>query len=138
MATIVAVGLLALGGFLTASASATQAGRQGLQPPVPTPNPGFVVDTGGDSGALVTDLVLPGTPFILHWFAPNSDPSRAVAWGDVDNDGDLDLAVANYGKPNRVYINDNGVLVTDPARVWLSDAPFEQGDLTTSLAWGDV
>ncbi|MCB0253234.1 MAG: VCBS repeat-containing protein [Anaerolineae bacterium] len=138
LATIVAVGLLALGGFLTASASATQAGRQGLQPPVPTPNPGFVVDTGGDSGALVTDLVLPGTPFILHWFAPNSDPSRAVAWGDVDNDGDLDLAVANYGKPNRVYINDNGVLVTDPARVWLSDAPFEQGDLTTSLAWGDV
>ncbi|MEZ4767292.1 MAG: VCBS repeat-containing protein [Caldilineales bacterium] len=56
----------------------------------------------------------------------------------MDNDGDLDLAVANYGKPNRVYINDNGTLVTDPARVWQSDTPREQGDLTTSLAWGDI
>ncbi len=137
LAALVAVGLLVLGG-LSVSASAPSSARllQADTTPTPLPNP-FVVE-GGSSGALITDLALPDTPFILHWFAPNSDPSRAVAWGDVDNDGDLDLAVANYGKPNRVYINDKGVLVTDPARVWQSGAPAEKGDLTTSLAWGDV
>ncbi|NJM07691.1 VCBS repeat-containing protein [Candidatus Gracilibacteria bacterium] len=35
--------------------------------------------------------------FSLVWSAPTSDYSNDVAWGDVDNDGDLDLAVANEG-----------------------------------------
>ena len=30
--------------------------------------------------------------------------SKGVAWGDVDNDGDLDLHVSNFG-PNRLYLN---------------------------------
>jgi hypothetical protein len=28
-----------------------------------------------------------------------------VAWGDCDNDGDLDLYVSNYGSANRLYVN---------------------------------
>ena len=29
-----------------------------------------------------------------------------VAFGDVDNDGDLDLYVGNYGQPNVLLLND--------------------------------
>ena len=137
LAALVAVGLLALGG-LTVSASTPSSARALQADPTPTPGANPFVREGGGSGVIITDLALPDSPFTLHWFAPNSDPSRVVAWGDMDNDGDLDLAVANYGKPNRVYINNNGVLDTDPGNVWQSDAPAEQGDLTTSLAWGDV
>jgi hypothetical protein len=36
--------------------------------------------------------------------------AKGVAWGDVDNDGDLDLYVSNFGA-NRLYVNDGGVFV---------------------------
>jgi len=31
---------------------------------------------------------------------------KSASWGDFDNDGDPDLYVSNYGKPNRLYVND--------------------------------
>lgn len=55
-----------------------------------------------------------------------------VAWGDVDNDGDLDLALANEQGPNRVYRNNGGVLDTLP--FWQSADQYN----TLQVDWGDV
>lgn len=55
-----------------------------------------------------------------------------VAWGDVDNDGDLDLALARECQPNHVYENVNGVLGSTP--LWAST----ESEGTLQCAWGDV
>ena len=34
--------------------------------------------------------------------------STGSSWADIDNDGDFDLFIANYGQANQLYINNNG------------------------------
>ena len=61
-------------------------------------------------------------------------PTRALAQGDVDGDGDLDLVVGNTAQQSRLYLNDGYGTLTDATA---SRMPV--GDhLTTSLALGDV
>lgn len=55
-----------------------------------------------------------------------------IGWGDVDGDGDLDLALGRQDEPNVVYYNDGGVL--DPTPGWVSDDAVG----TNQIAWGDV
>ncbi len=64
------------------------------------------------------------------WGSDEWDDTESVAWGDYDGDGDLDLAVGNWGY-NRLYRNDQGTLIA--AAMWSS----EESDATWSMAWGD-
>ena len=67
------------------------------------------------------------------WQAPaiENDETTSVAWGDIDADGDLDLAIGNLGS-NKVYCNENGSLLPSPC--WVSN----DEDFTYDLKWGDI
>jgi hypothetical protein len=58
-------------------------------------------------------------------------PTRDVAWGDYDEDGDMDLALAvGQNQRNQLYRQDNAGNFT---LVWTSTTTLD----TTSVAWGD-
>lgn len=64
------------------------------------------------------------------WSSALGSYADSIAWGDVDGDGDLDLAVGNAAdNPSWIYLNVGGMLQTTPA--WSSTAG---GD----VAWGDM
>ncbi|MEZ4864456.1 MAG: VCBS repeat-containing protein [Caldilineaceae bacterium] len=81
-----------------------------------------------------------GTPqFDLAWQVDEIANTSSVAWGDVDQDGDLDLVVGNDGSPSRLYRNDTTQQGNAPAAftpIWAS--PAANPDHTSALAWGDV
>lgn len=54
---------------------------------------------------------------------------KGANWGDFDNDGDPDLYVSNYGKPNRLYRNEGGgrfVEVAEQLGVQADDSDLER------------
>ncbi len=62
----------------------------------------------------------------------NSRFSFASSWEDFDNDGDLDLYVANDFGHNTLYRNDGGRFVSVAEEIGLEDAAFGM-----SVSWGD-
>jgi hypothetical protein len=105
------------------------------------------VDGDGDldlafaTGEGYTDVY---TPDIVHynvngslqgipgWQTSENTASLDVAWGDVDNDGDLDIAFCYDYRPTSVYYNNGGTLETEPS--WQSGATYSGN----TLIWGDV
>ena len=71
-----------------------------------------------------------GLPPIGDQILPVPD-SMALAWGDVDNDADPDLAIATAGA-DYLYLNEGGTLASTPT--WQSAIITE----TQDLVWGDV
>ena len=57
---------------------------------------------------------------------------RGVAWGDYDNDGDLDLYLANSGQANQLFRNEGGGTFVDA-----TSGPLGDTGNGRSVAWGD-
>jgi hypothetical protein len=73
--------------------------------------------------------VLETTP---SWVSGDSGHFYDVEWGDVDRDGDLDLAFISSGGPIRIYKNYGDSIETFPS--WKSKLT----DNGNSLTWGDL
>jgi hypothetical protein len=101
-------------------------------------NAGAIQDLGGFRVQIGGPSVLygyNGAAFVVESWSPPLAGSFGAAWGDVDGDGDLDLAIGNAAIDNRstdmLFRNDGGVLTNTP--IWQS----EESDSSLSVAWGD-
>ena len=83
-------------------------------------NDGIYFNVGG---ALQT---LPG------WQSAQATEAMDITWGDVDNDGDLDLALCYDDRPPAIHYNVGGTLEVAPSWQALSNEP------ANTLIFGDV
>lgn len=76
---------------------------------------------------LTADLFVDVTPGVF----PDSADCHAAAWGDYDNDGDLDLYASIWG-PNRLYRNDGGEDFVD-----VTTSPLDDASIGNTASWAD-
>jgi len=60
--------------------------------------------------------------------------TRGAAYADFDNDGDLDIFVANNGQPNRLYVNTDGLFQDQASNLGVASANIA----SQCPGWGDV
>jgi hypothetical protein len=71
-----------------------------------------------------------GRKFILVPWNLSETNTNAIAWGDCNGDGFLDLAIGNESN-NLIYVNQGGAFLSDA--IWSTTETLP----TTSIAWGD-
>ena len=94
----------------------------------PAPNELFLNDGSGVFTAVTTSPI-----------TASNEATFSLAWGDIDNDGDLDLIVGNVGlnlngAANELYVNDGS---GDFTAVTTSPITATTGS-TVALVWGDI
>jgi hypothetical protein len=57
---------------------------------------------------------------------------KGVAWGDYDGDGDLDVYLAGFGTPSKLFRNDGGGVFADATA-----PPLGGAGTSMAVAWGD-
>ena len=96
----------------------------------------FGVAGGAGEGNLLYENIATtsGRAFTVHEFGTDAFHTTSLDWGDWDNDGDLDLAVGNYGEKDQIYVNSNSAPgLPQFFWLWSSDDALN----TTGIAWGD-
>jgi hypothetical protein len=78
--------------------------------------------------------IQPGADFTDATSGPLGDGGSGpgVAWGDYDNDGDVDLYIVNDGSQNKLLRNDGGCVFTD-----VSGPPTGNTGSGQAAVWGD-
>ncbi len=94
----------------------------------------LVCGNGGDLDQRNTLYLNLGSVFApdTAWSSSFSDSTFAVALGDINGDGTLDLICGNYGQKNRLYLNVGNVFSAGP------DWESGPANKTTSIILGDV
>ena len=96
----------------------------------------FIANYNGPNALLRNDPDTPGFPedprrvFTNVTTSAGLDHSgygRGAAWGDMDNDGDLDLYVTNYAEANLIYRNDGGTFTDITANTTVGDGGNGRG-----------
>jgi hypothetical protein len=95
----------------------------------------FVANNGGENFLFRNDGSGEFTRIEEGGPATDVANSLAPAWGDYDNDGDLDLVVANHFRQNEFLYENNG----DGTFTTITHGPIvTSGGSSLDLAWGDL
>jgi hypothetical protein len=88
---------------------------------------------GDPDFAIVPIVAREGATWKTVWNEDLQDEGRGAgaAWGDYDGDGDLDLYLANWDGPNKLFRNDAGTFADATA------PPLDDAGAGTGVAWGD-
>jgi hypothetical protein len=100
---VLGLGFLYIGSqYLETRALAAQEGNIKAQNDRPV-EPAIENKTGSSTN-LITAPTVEQDPLHVAWFSNESDNTSSIAWGDVDGDGDLDLAVGHADEQRRLVI----------------------------------